>query len=66
LKGTTRTNRIFAYGCMDWTERRPHLGGSLGAAVLQSILASGILKRERGKRTLKQIRPLSSWIVAIP
>jgi DNA-binding transcriptional ArsR family regulator len=26
--------RRFAFGCLDWTERRYHLGGSLGAALL--------------------------------
>lgn len=26
--------RRFAYGCLDWSERRPHLGGALAAALL--------------------------------
>jgi DNA-binding transcriptional ArsR family regulator len=26
--------RRFAYGCLDWSERRPHIGGALGAALL--------------------------------
>lgn len=26
--------RRFAYACLDWSERRPHLGGALGAALL--------------------------------
>ena len=30
--------RRFAYGCLDWSERRPHLGGALGAAVLKVVL----------------------------
>jgi DNA-binding transcriptional ArsR family regulator len=30
--------RRFAYGCLDWTERRPHLGGALGAALLKVAL----------------------------
>jgi DNA-binding transcriptional ArsR family regulator len=29
------TRRRFAFGCLDWTERRHHLGGALGAALLQ-------------------------------
>jgi DNA-binding transcriptional ArsR family regulator len=29
------SRRRFAFACLDWSERRPHLGGSLGAALLQ-------------------------------
>jgi DNA-binding transcriptional ArsR family regulator len=32
---TVRTlRRRFAYACVDWSERRPHIGGALGAALL--------------------------------
>ena len=31
--------RTFARVCLDWTERRPHLAGSLGAALLQKMRA---------------------------
>jgi DNA-binding transcriptional ArsR family regulator len=37
--------------CLDWTERRPHLGGALGAAVLDSALAHAWV-RKTGDRTL--------------
>ena len=30
--------RRFACGCLDWSERRPHLGGALGAALLKLAL----------------------------
>jgi DNA-binding transcriptional ArsR family regulator len=30
--------RRFACTCLDWSERRPHLGGALGAALLQAAL----------------------------
>jgi len=30
--------RRFAFPCLDWSERRPHLGGALGAAVLALAL----------------------------
>jgi DNA-binding transcriptional ArsR family regulator len=35
LEAARRMRRRFAFGCLDWTERRFHLGGALGAAVLQ-------------------------------
>jgi DNA-binding transcriptional ArsR family regulator len=34
LAAARAKRRRFACACMDWSERRPHLGGSLGAAVL--------------------------------
>jgi len=30
--------RRFACSCMDWSERRPHIGGALGAALLKVAL----------------------------
>jgi DNA-binding transcriptional ArsR family regulator len=33
--------RTFARPCLDWTERRPHLAGSLGAAVTAALLDRG-------------------------
>ncbi len=34
--------------CLDWTERRSHLGGQLGAALLLRALASGWVQRVDG------------------
>lgn len=30
--------RRFAYACLDWSERKPHIGGALGSALLQLAL----------------------------
>jgi DNA-binding transcriptional ArsR family regulator len=30
--------RRFAYACIDWSERRPHIGGALGHAILETAL----------------------------
>ena len=30
--------RRFAYGCLDWSERKPHLAGAMGAALLNVAL----------------------------
>ena len=54
--------RAFAYGCLDWTERRPHLGGSLGRAVLDSMLSKGVVRRRPGTRALKTGKPVSAWL----
>lgn len=38
--------------CLDWSGRRHHLGGSLGAAILDRIIALGWMRRARGSRVL--------------
>jgi DNA-binding transcriptional ArsR family regulator len=35
MDATRALRRRFACPCVDWSERRPHLGGALGAAVLK-------------------------------
>lgn len=38
--------------CLDWSARRHHLAGSLGAAMLDDILARGWARRERNSRAV--------------
>ena len=38
LEATRRLRRRFACACLDWSERRPHVGGALGAALLRLAL----------------------------
>ena len=45
--------RPLARGCLDWTERRPHLAGALGAALLGRWLALGWLVRVQRSRALR-------------
>ena len=44
--------RRLAFGCLDWSERRHHLGGSLGAALLGHALAKKWLVRDLDGRGL--------------
>lgn len=46
------SRRHFACGCLDWSERRPHLAGALGAALLESALHRGWLTRDLDSRAL--------------
>ncbi|MBM4443625.1 MAG: hypothetical protein FJ027_24740, partial [Candidatus Rokubacteria bacterium] len=46
------------------TERRPHLGGALGAAVLDALRAKGYVTRRRGQRAVAIERPLTRWLGA--
>ncbi|MDB5001918.1 MAG: winged helix-turn-helix transcriptional regulator [Mucilaginibacter sp.] len=45
-------NRKFAFGCMDWTEKTPHLAGALGAAVCQLFLDKKWVARKTGTRAI--------------
>jgi DNA-binding transcriptional ArsR family regulator len=45
--------RVLARRCPDWTERRPHIAGALGAAILERLLALGWLRRTPTPRLLK-------------
>jgi DNA-binding transcriptional ArsR family regulator len=38
--------------CLDWSERRPHLSGMLGAAILNRALQLELVKRRHGSRAL--------------
>jgi DNA-binding transcriptional ArsR family regulator len=44
--------RCFAYACVDWSERRPHIGGALGAGLLQLALMRKWARRESDDRQL--------------
>jgi len=46
------TRRAYARPCLDWSERRPHLGGALGASVAETLLARHWVTRVRGTRAL--------------
>lgn len=49
---TTR-RRPLVRRCMDWTERRPHLAGALGAAVLERLLSLRYVARLEDSRALR-------------
>jgi DNA-binding transcriptional ArsR family regulator len=50
---TLRTQRRrFAYACLDWSERRPHLGGAVGAALLKHALQRQWVERDLDSRAL--------------
>jgi DNA-binding transcriptional ArsR family regulator len=44
--------RRFAFACLDWSERRPHLGGALGAALLTALFRRHWVSRELDSRVL--------------
>ena len=47
------SRRSFARRCLDWTERRPHLAGALGAALFSRMLDLGWIARRRDSRVVR-------------
>lgn len=47
-----KSRRRFACACLDWSERRPHLGGALGAALLDMLLQRAWVERDLDSRAL--------------
>src|SRR5437764_832066 len=46
------SRRRFAFACLDWSERRAHVGGAVGAAMLACALRRRWVSRERDGRAL--------------
>ena len=46
------SRRVFARACVDLTQRRPHLGGALGAALLDLYVAKTWIQRARRSRVV--------------
>ena len=47
-----KLRRRFAYACLDWSERRPHIGGALGSALLQAALKRKWVTRDLDSRAI--------------
>ena len=51
--GVGRQRRTFCRPCMDWSERRHHLAGSLGAALLSRLQELAWAKRDKNSRVIR-------------
>jgi DNA-binding transcriptional ArsR family regulator len=56
VPATRKLRRRFACACVDWSERRPHLGGALGAALLAAALKRRWIERDLDSRALRVTR----------
>lgn len=63
LSAARSSPRSFARACVDLTQRRSHIGGALGAALLDMYLARGWILRMRGSRAVS-ITPKGSQAFA--
>jgi DNA-binding transcriptional ArsR family regulator len=48
-----RQRRTFCRACMDWSERRYHMAGSLGAALFSRVCDLGWAKKEKASRVIR-------------
>ena len=46
-------SRVFVRPCLDWTERRPHLAGALGAAIAARVFELGWIERADATRAVR-------------
>jgi len=53
LTAKSGSRRIFCRACLDWSERRRHIAGLAGAAILTRLVALNWLARARGSRALR-------------
>ena len=52
LAAAQRRRRLFCRACLDWSERRLHLGGAVGAAIAGRCAELGWTERTRSSRAL--------------
>jgi DNA-binding transcriptional ArsR family regulator len=53
VDSTRGERRRFAFPCLDWSERRPHLGGALGASLLRLAMRRRWVVRDLDSRALR-------------
>ncbi len=56
IEATRALRRRFAYPCVDWSERRPHIGGAVGAALLNVAMKRKWVMQDLDSRALTVTR----------
>jgi DNA-binding transcriptional ArsR family regulator len=56
LEAARTMRRRFAYACLDWSERQPHVGGAVGAALLKIALKRKWVLQDLDTRALQITR----------
>ncbi|MGH7306175.1 MAG: ArsR/SmtB family transcription factor [Candidatus Rokuibacteriota bacterium] len=63
LSGARGAKRHYCRGCIDWTERRHHISGAVGAALAEAFLARRLVARIADGRALS-VTPLGDKTLA--
>ena len=59
---TAMSGKPVAFSCLDWTERRWHLGGALGRAIVGALVDAGCIQRTPGSRVVTLKDSLECWL----
>ena len=59
---TAKGSKPIAFSCLDWTERRWHLGGALGRAIMDASVEAGYIWRVPESRVVELIGSLDRWL----
>jgi len=62
LDALNGSRRSFARACVDWSERRPHVAGSLGAALADGFFARRWIRRLPGGRAVAVTLNGRAWL----
>ncbi|MCG2584684.1 helix-turn-helix transcriptional regulator [Massilia sp. TS11] len=57
--------RVLCRSCLDWSERRSHLAGALGAALLRTLLERDWVRRDKHSRVLHITPPGQRWLAEL-
>lgn len=57
-----KSGKPVAFSCLDWTERRWHLGGALGRAIVDALADAGCIQRTPGSRVVTLKESLYRWL----
>jgi DNA-binding transcriptional ArsR family regulator len=55
-RARSATGRVFCRPCVDWSERRPHVAGAVGAGLCTRLFALGWIRRIEGSRAVAVTR----------
>ncbi len=58
----SKSGKPIAFSCLDWTERRAHLGGRLGRAIVDALAEMGCASRVPGSRVVSLSCCLDEWL----
>jgi DNA-binding transcriptional ArsR family regulator len=56
IEAAQTMRRRLAYACLDWSERQPHIGGALGAALLKTVIRRKWVVQDLDSRALSITR----------
>jgi DNA-binding transcriptional ArsR family regulator len=62
VEAARASRRSFARGCMDWSERRPHLAGALGDALLAAMVRRHWISCQSGERAVQLTEAGRLWL----